>query len=600
MSVVALSPKVGASPTSVLEHDKSFGQSRTYQETNGQSSQPVKLNSPKIEASGVFEPSFSNALAHGGSAVTITKANPLLSKHVSTSSSDISVTVNQTLNTDNIVSSQNVAVLHAEPASFSLLTGPRSIRGVREGQIATVAPNDFSPLATSNGQSSTTALLTPALTLFVPDGRHISSLAPELMTGDYSPVAQIQGSQVHSGIKDVSLTPEIPNANVPEYANKQVIPSANTRNTVITDGTDNSISYPQTEQTDNQAKNVPPQKSPEERFIEMFGKADPFKSGDNEEDDQTEESKQQALAAIFTNDAGKEQTEQAEAEASKQLDEQAQAQKVQEKIAEQQRVQVAELKARDAEVKAHEHAHATVGGQYAQTPNFKYEKGVDGQRYATDGEVQIDVSIVAGDPLATINKMKQVYAAAMAPVDPSSADIRVAAEALKKMNEAKALLAEERQKQIIDLETTQTLIEADAQVENLPPLKPHTFTVTGEVDAAGNIVQPQDSGITPVSELIDRIKQGIEAKDNIQAQVSSTTVASVNEQTQSEIKDDITQPIEPPTATLAINSDRLDMGNMKPNSAVINRFDSSNLKNETMATRYYAAVAQLNQPVSSL
>lgn len=129
MSAVALSPKVGASPTSVLEHDKSFGQSRTYQETNGQSSQPVKLNSPKIEASGVFEPSFSNALAHGGSAVTITKANPLSSKHVSTSSSDISVTVNQTLNTDNIVSSQNVAVLHAEPASFSLLTGPRSIRG---------------------------------------------------------------------------------------------------------------------------------------------------------------------------------------------------------------------------------------------------------------------------------------------------------------------------------------------------------------------------------------------------------------------------------------------------------------------------------------
>lgn len=580
MSAVALSSKVGASPTFVLEHDKSFGQSRTYQETNGQSSQPVKLNSPKIEASGVFEPLFSNALAHGGSAVTITKANPLPSKHVSTSSSDISVTVNQTLNTDHIVSSQNVSVLHADPASFSLLTGPRSIQGVREGQIATIAPNDFSPLATSKGQSSTTAL------------------SPELMTGDYSPVAQMQGSPIHSGIKDVPLTPEIPNANVPEYANKQVIPSANTRNTVITDGAENSAFYPQTEQTDDQVKNIPPQKSPEERFIEMFGEAAPFKSGDIDEDDKAEESKQQALAAIFTNAAGKEQTEQAEA--SKPLDEQAQAQKVQEKIAEQQRVQVAELKARDAEVKAHEHAHATVGGQYAQTPNFKYEKGVDGQRYATDGEVQIDVSIVAGDPLATINKMKQVYAAAMAPVDPSSADIRVAAEALKKMNEAKALLAEERQKQIIDLETTQTLIEADAQIENLPPLKPHTFTVKGEVDAAGNIVQPQDGGITPVSELIDRIKQGIEVKDNIQAQVTSSTASSVNEQTQSEMKDDITQPIEPPTATLAINADRLDMGNMKPNSVAINRFDSSNLKIETMATRYYAAVAQLNQPISSI
>ncbi|WP_412523412.1 putative metalloprotease CJM1_0395 family protein [Shewanella chilikensis] len=42
-----------------------------------------------------------------------------------------------------------------------------------------------------------------------------------------------------------------------------------------------------------------------------------------------------------------------------------------------------------------------------------------------------------GDPLATMAKMKQVYAAAMAPVDPSVADIRVAAEAMRKYNQAR-------------------------------------------------------------------------------------------------------------------------------------------------------------------
>ena len=101
-----------------------------------------------------------------------------------------------------------------------------------------------------------------------------------------------------------------------------------------------------------------------------------------------------------------------------------------------------ELSSRDAEVKAHEQSHSTVGGNLAQSPQFSYEKGSDGRRYAVDGEVQIDISLVAGDPLATVNKMKKVYAAAMAPISPSLADIRVASEALKNLNDAKAQLVD--------------------------------------------------------------------------------------------------------------------------------------------------------------
>jgi hypothetical protein len=99
--------------------------------------------------------------------------------------------------------------------------------------------------------------------------------------------------------------------------------------------------------------------------------------------------------------------------------------------------QIDQLAQRDTEVKTHEQAHAAVGGSLAQSPSYQYEKGPDGRRYAVDGEVNIDVSTVDGDAQATLSKMQKVYAAAMAPVEPSMADIRVAAQALQNMNEAK-------------------------------------------------------------------------------------------------------------------------------------------------------------------
>ena len=99
--------------------------------------------------------------------------------------------------------------------------------------------------------------------------------------------------------------------------------------------------------------------------------------------------------------------------------------------------QLESLQQRDQEVRTHEQAHAAVGGVYAGSPQFDYEHGADGKRYAVDGEVQIDVSIVPGDPIATMTKMRQVYAAAMAPQQPSLADIQVAAEAMRKYNTAR-------------------------------------------------------------------------------------------------------------------------------------------------------------------
>lgn len=114
--------------------------------------------------------------------------------------------------------------------------------------------------------------------------------------------------------------------------------------------------------------------------------------------------------------------------------------------AEQRREQeeIRQLAARDREVRAHEQAHSSVGGQYAGAPSFTFTRGPDGVRYATGGEVPIDVSRVAGDPEATIRKMQIVRRAALAPADPSAADRSIAARATRSESEARAELAQQR------------------------------------------------------------------------------------------------------------------------------------------------------------
>jgi hypothetical protein len=60
--------------------------------------------------------------------------------------------------------------------------------------------------------------------------------------------------------------------------------------------------------------------------------------------------------------------------------------------AEDQQQQLTELQQRDTEASAHEQAHASLGGQYASSSEYGYERGPDGKRYAVSGEVSIDIS----------------------------------------------------------------------------------------------------------------------------------------------------------------------------------------------------------------
>lgn len=106
--------------------------------------------------------------------------------------------------------------------------------------------------------------------------------------------------------------------------------------------------------------------------------------------------------------------------------------------------QIAEMARRDREVRQHEQAHVSVGGQYASAPRYSFERGPDGRSYATGGEVSIDVSPVSGNPEATIRKMEAVRRAALAVAEPSPQDRAVAASAVRLAMQARTELNAQR------------------------------------------------------------------------------------------------------------------------------------------------------------
>jgi hypothetical protein len=111
--------------------------------------------------------------------------------------------------------------------------------------------------------------------------------------------------------------------------------------------------------------------------------------------------------------------------------------------------QLAQLKSRDSEVRSHESAHMAAGGRYVTGgASYTYQKGPDGGQYAVGGEVGIDTSPVPGKPEETAQKMRIVRAAALAPSEPSGADIAVAAAAAQAEAAALAEIAQARAEEL--------------------------------------------------------------------------------------------------------------------------------------------------------
>ncbi|MFO7812480.1 MAG: putative metalloprotease CJM1_0395 family protein [Pelovirga sp.] len=107
-------------------------------------------------------------------------------------------------------------------------------------------------------------------------------------------------------------------------------------------------------------------------------------------------------------------------------------------------IEIRELQLRDQEVRAHEAAHAAAGGSYAGAPTYDYQRGPDGRTYAVGGSVNIDISPIPGDPQATLQKARQVRAAALAPAQPSAQDMKVAQQAQALATEARNEMSQEQ------------------------------------------------------------------------------------------------------------------------------------------------------------
>jgi hypothetical protein len=128
--------------------------------------------------------------------------------------------------------------------------------------------------------------------------------------------------------------------------------------------------------------------------------------------------------------------------------------------------EIDKLKRRDREVRTHEMAHQSAGGQYAGSASYSYTTGPDNRRYAVGGSVDIETS-PAKTPEETVKKAEQIKRAATAPAQPSGADLQIAARATRMKMEAQAEL---NQKEISgedkEEESTEVNNENDNKFEN--------------------------------------------------------------------------------------------------------------------------------------
>ena len=151
-----------------------------------------------------------------------------------------------------------------------------------------------------------------------------------------------------------------------------------------------------------------------------------------------------------------------------------------------------DLKTTDARVRRHEEAHrAAAGALYRGGPNYTYETGPDGKRYAVAGSVQIDTS-PGRTPEETVAKASAIRRAALAPTDPSGTDRAIAAKATRMEDAARRALSKE---------TVKTPEPARQPVEELPP--------EAEVPRAQEMLSPGDLGGEVWSVVSDLAATGV-------------------------------------------------------------------------------------------
>ena len=162
---------------------------------------------------------------------------------------------------------------------------------------------------------------------------------------------------------------------------------------------------------------------------------------------QEEASKEAQETYTYGNSSDEQETEAEETTGTIAEEDSEEPQKAQneEELSPEEKQAITELKTRDAKVKAHEQAHrAAAAGINASAPNYDYEVGPDGNKYAVAGEVNISFT-QSSDPAENLTNAQTMKRAALAPADPSSTDRAVARHADQLIAEAKEQTLQEKQ-----------------------------------------------------------------------------------------------------------------------------------------------------------
>lgn len=198
--------------------------------------------------------------------------------------------------------------------------------------------------------------------------------------------------------------------------------------------------------------------------------------------------------------------------------------RAEQQIRQQEQQFIQQLSARDREVRAHEAAHVAAAGQYVVSgPSYSYQRGPDGRLYAIGGEVQLDTSPIPGDPEATLRKAEVVRRAALAPAQPSSQDISVAASATQAAARARVEIAVQRREEAIkeNEEKLEAQREQSSDNTKLTPATENEEVSTSAVEPEQG-VPSVDLNAAPAVSVVQTSNSTVLQAFNIQEPQSST------------------------------------------------------------------------------
>jgi hypothetical protein len=129
-----------------------------------------------------------------------------------------------------------------------------------------------------------------------------------------------------------------------------------------------------------------------------------------------------------------------------------------------------DLKRQERDIHAHEEAHYRSSGGKAFTPQYVYEVGPDGNKYAVKGTTKIILE-EGKTSEETIKNARTARTAAMAPANPSDQDRKVILETVRMEQKARKKILESKKRQTKESSDNVSRINEDGEMKLDKPVK---------------------------------------------------------------------------------------------------------------------------------